>query len=129
MPNEKFQARLPDEFAEKIHEYREEQHMSKSEVVRSLLRSGLHAEDAWSATDDIEDQIEQATNEDTSNSITSTTRNALAHRGVLLALALFVLLISLFAARPALQTTALNLTASAIMAFLGAALGATIKTD
>lgn len=39
-----FQARIPDEFAEEIHEYREEQHMSKSEAVRHLLRVGLREE-------------------------------------------------------------------------------------
>jgi hypothetical protein len=44
MGNELFQARLPDDFAEEVHEYREENHMSKSEAVRHLLRAGLEAE-------------------------------------------------------------------------------------
>jgi hypothetical protein len=44
MSNELFQARLPDDFAEEIHEYREDNHMSKSEAVRHLLRAGLEAE-------------------------------------------------------------------------------------
>lgn len=44
MGNELFQARLPDEFAEKIHEYRENNHMTKSEAVRHLIRTGLEAE-------------------------------------------------------------------------------------
>lgn len=44
MGNEMFQARVPDEFAERIHQYREDKHMSKSEAVRDLLRRGLEAE-------------------------------------------------------------------------------------
>jgi Arc/MetJ-type ribon-helix-helix transcriptional regulator len=44
MGNEMFQARLNDEFAEEIHEFREERHMNKSEAVRALLRAGLEAE-------------------------------------------------------------------------------------
>lgn len=44
MGNEMFQARLEEDFAEKVHEYREEKHMSKSEAVRDLLRSGLAAQ-------------------------------------------------------------------------------------
>jgi hypothetical protein len=44
MGNEMFQARLDDEFADEIHEYREEHHMNKSEAVRHLLREGLEAE-------------------------------------------------------------------------------------
>jgi hypothetical protein len=44
MANEMFQARLDDDFAEEIHEYRKERHMNKSEAVRHLLRAGLEAE-------------------------------------------------------------------------------------
>lgn len=61
MGNEMFQARIPDEFADRLHEYREERHMSKSEAVRDLLRSGLEAEghgatatDGDGAEDDLE---------------------------------------------------------------------------
>lgn len=38
MGNEMFQARLDDSFADKIHQYRSDQHLSKSEVVRKALR-------------------------------------------------------------------------------------------
>lgn len=44
MGNELFQARLPDDFADRIHEYREENHMTKSEAIRHLIRTGLEAE-------------------------------------------------------------------------------------
>jgi len=38
MGNEMFQARLNDDFAEEVNQYREEKHMSKSETVRQGLR-------------------------------------------------------------------------------------------
>ena len=44
MGNEMFQARLDDDFADRIHEYREDNYMNKSEAVRHLLRVGLEAE-------------------------------------------------------------------------------------
>lgn len=50
MSNEMFQARLKEDFAEEIHEYREERHMSKSEAIRALLRRGL--ENAEEDTDE-----------------------------------------------------------------------------
>lgn len=46
MGNEMFQARLDDDFADRIHQYRDENHMNKSEAVRHLLRAGLDAETA-----------------------------------------------------------------------------------
>jgi len=50
MANEMFQARLDDDFAEEIHEYRSERYMSKSEAIRDLLRRGL--EDAEGDADE-----------------------------------------------------------------------------
>jgi Arc/MetJ-type ribon-helix-helix transcriptional regulator len=44
MGNEMFQARLSDDFAEEVHEFRQNNYMSKSEAVRHLLRRGLEAE-------------------------------------------------------------------------------------
>lgn len=38
MGNEMWQARVPDNLTEELHEYKEEQYMSKSEVVRKALR-------------------------------------------------------------------------------------------
>lgn len=38
MGNELFQARVDDDFATEVHEYRDENHMSKSETVRKALR-------------------------------------------------------------------------------------------
>ena len=51
MANEMFQARLPDDFAKEVHEYREKNHMSKSEAVRHLIRAGLEAETSEDDTD------------------------------------------------------------------------------
>jgi Arc/MetJ-type ribon-helix-helix transcriptional regulator len=43
MSNEMFQARLDDDFAEEVHQFREERHMSKSEAVRAGLRELVNA--------------------------------------------------------------------------------------
>jgi len=64
MGNEMFQARLNDDFAERIHEFRDEQYMSKSEAVRHLLRTGLEAETDDEQTE-LEEAVEDATQEAT----------------------------------------------------------------
>jgi hypothetical protein len=46
-----FQTRLPDDFADRVHEYKDERHMTKSEAMRALIRAGLEA-----AEDDQDDQ-------------------------------------------------------------------------
>ena len=51
MANEMFQTRLPDDFADRVHEYKDERHMTKSEAMRALIRAGLEA-----AEDDQDDQ-------------------------------------------------------------------------
>ena len=55
MGNEMFQARFPDDFAERVHKYRKDRHMSKSEAVRHLVRRGLQEEEP-----DEPDELEEA---------------------------------------------------------------------
>jgi Arc/MetJ-type ribon-helix-helix transcriptional regulator len=58
MGNEMWQARLDDEFAAEVHEYREDRHMSKSEVVRHGLREVVQDEDEDEA-DEAEDEADE----------------------------------------------------------------------
>lgn len=49
MGNEMFQARLDDSFADQIHQYRKDRHLSKSEIVRKALRELVIEDDTTNA--------------------------------------------------------------------------------
>ena len=105
MANEMFQARLDEDFADEIHEFREEKHMNKSEAVRHLLRAGLEAEQGENAAQiqEIRTDIQELRDEmDTEDDLTiagdSTTAHNIVGTDIALYLALLMLNLMILAA-------------------------------